>query len=611
MRKEFVFKLVLVAAIAFLIFQFGIKPIFSKASFSNTGKYDYSINDTISSDNEYDVIVIGEEPEGIAAAIASARIKAKTLLIAEGKDLGGSIAKCLRSDLEPNLGQSGELLNKGIFTEFYNRTGKDFSVDTYKNAVNSLTKDEKKLDIVYGAEIDKPIFSSNTLIAVEVTINGVKTTYSGKRFIDATEDGKLLSLCNVPYLVGLQDINMVHRFPPAKLNFVISGCDWSKVQGILDIKNTDFRSKIEKYKTTAIDIRLEDFSAINLGDGKLIIRGIEVFNLDMTDDKAVRQTYKDAVEQCVALSTYLKTEFIEFKDSKFEGTAEKFYAKGVKHFVGEYTLTVNDVLENKDFYDKVSIGSFPVTISLNDSDEYVIGKPTQYTIPFGCLVPLKVENLLMVGSDVSYSSLASSSAGVLSTGINAGESAGLIAVYSITKNITPGDIIKQKDINLYDEIQNFMKKQGVSLINDKINNKNSDNWSYSAVRKLNTLGLLAGGFYNNYRFDREAGQQDLAYLILNGLYRLPLNNYTLKLDAGLRPYFINDKLTKEKAAEILTVLNGVTDKSKQTYENACKLGYFDSVIQLRLKDNKVLTMDEVYYLSVRNIELFTGQQIGE
>ena len=63
-----------------------------------------------------------------------------------------------------------------------------------------------------------------------------------------------------------------------------------------------------------------------------------------------------------------------------------------RHIVGEYQLTIDDVLENRDQWDKIAIGAYPVDVQPTATQTYgtVIGSPDRYAVPFRSLVPLKV-----------------------------------------------------------------------------------------------------------------------------------------------------------------------------------------------------------------------------
>ena len=103
---------------------------------------------------------------------------------------------------------------------------------------------------------------------------------------------------------------------------------------------------------------------------------------------------------------YLKSEFKELRNAELYKVADSFYIRESKHFMGEHLLSVNEVLESKSSALDVAVGSYPVDAGkFAGYSSYIVGKPYQYGVPLGCIIPLEVDNLLMVGGKISYSSL--------------------------------------------------------------------------------------------------------------------------------------------------------------------------------------------------------------
>lgn len=614
--KSKILKLAILIVLAVLVYQFGVKPIMGRDYYVEKSRNDNNwAGGKLSKEaGRYDVIVVGEEPEGIAAAVSSSRTGARTLLLSLGGDLGGSNCSGLYFDTEINHGAEGDVLNRGLFSEITGRLGDTVTVQKYKSVMKSLVEGEKNLEVIYGAGIDSPVLDGNVLTGINVSVQGKKSLVRGKRIIDATHDGVLLNMCGVPYTVGMEDIGLKGVFQPLIFNFILSSVKWSEVEALFkDGNQNKLNSIIRDFKAADPKIRLANLKFFPQDGDKVIVRGIEAYGVDLEDKDSVSKAYNASVEEARRLALILKDRLIAFQASSFDCAADNFYIKEYRHFGGEHYLNVNEALENTDFPDKISMASNHIEIATHNSGylKYVIGKPSQYAIPLGCLVPLKVDNLLMVGGKISYSSLVSSSANSMGVNITTGESAGVAAVHTLINNITPRQLLKGSNVEKINELERLLKRQGIYLPSFEIKNPNTGSWAYTSVRQLNTLGLVSSGYKNNYKFNSEATQNDLSILLLNGIYRLSRDKYTLKLDTGMRAYFIEKGLTKDKAAEILLALNGVPNKQDNAFEKACEMGLINNAMRLRLRDQRILTMDQVYELSVHNITLFCAKPIKD
>lgn len=215
----------------------------------------------------------------------------------------------------------------------------------------------------------------------------------------------------------------------------------------------------------------------------------------------------------------------------------------------------------------------------------------------------------MAGPRISYSSLAATSAGTPGTSIATGEAAGAVAVFCLAKNESPAFLVGGHE--KLDEFKAMLASQNMYLPNKKITNKNTGNWSYPAARQLISLGLVAGGSKNILNYDLQARQKDLAFIILNGIYRLDKSRYSLELDARIRPFITEENLTFSSAMNLLGALYGIEGGSEEVYKKLCAQSRINDVMQLRMKERKTLTMDDVYYLGAYSIRSYTGKDIPD
>ena len=86
---------------------------------------------------------------------------------------------------------------------------------------------------------------------------------------------------------------------------------------------------------------------------------------------------------------------------------------------------------------------------------------TQYPIPFRCIVPQRVDKLLVVGRAASFDSLPHGSARTIPVGMATGEAAGAAVALSIEEDKTFRQIIKNS--SLINQLQELLNDQGMVI----------------------------------------------------------------------------------------------------------------------------------------------------
>lgn len=507
----------IVVLLAFVIVGCGAQVEPELLEFTNAPK----VSDT------YDVIVVGGEPEGVAAAVAAARNGLQTLLLEDDEALGGLMTLGKLNFIDMCQGRDSTLLTQGIFEEFYEAVdGSAFDITEAKNVFLTMVTNEPNLTLRLQAKSPQPLLEDNKITGITVQENGQAVTYTAKRVIDATVDADIAAASGVPYTFGGEDIGEKERQMGVTLVFELSDVDWTKVfwhlnwqrfkartfqQGSADMGATKkmawgYTEEGYGYEPKDDMLRLRGFNVAKQDNGNVLINALIIFGVDVLDDDSKAAGIARAKQELEYIVPYIRENFAGFSKAKLVGTAQQLYVRESRHIIGEYQLTIDDVLENRDQWDKIAIGSYPVDVQPTATQRYgtVIGSPDRYAVPFRSLVPLSVENLLVVGRSASYKSLAAGSARVIPLGMACGEAAGVASAYSVAHDMSFREMSKNQEAIA--SVQKTLKEQGAYLEDFSIHEAVMDHWAYEGVKVLRALGLLDGGYNNDYNLDVNLGR---------------------------------------------------------------------------------------------------------
>lgn len=554
-------------------------------------------------DSDYDVIVVGSDPEGIAAALSAARNGMKTLLLSKDSTPGGLYTLGALNFIDVPETRDSTLLVGGIYEEFVNAVGgSGFDIVNAANVFNDMLTAEDNLTVRYGAKFQEPVMNGNTITGVTVLEEGdMLVTYNAPYIIDATQDGDVAAAAGAPYTYAGEDIGERDREMGVTLVFRVSGVNWDSMCRYLTIKrgigeifnkstsmgvsgNTAWGFSDEGYAYEPSDeaMRLRGFNMAKQDNGDVLVNALLIFDVDPLDEASREEGIARAKAELENIIPYLQDEFWGFGDCELAGTAEDLYVRESRHITCEYNLTIDDVLENRDQDDRIAVTSYPVDVQPTKTQTYgtVVGYPDQYAVGYKSLVPQDVDGLLVVGRAAGYTSLAAGSARIVPTGMACGEAAGVAVAVAKAQSTTPRDLVD--DNVAIAEIQEKLTAQGAKLDHTQTHEEVMDHWAYPGVKVLRSLGVLDGGYDNNYYLDDT---------ITMNRYQNMVNNAVKKAGFALsEKIYVNEEIP---ARQII----GTMARAVIELEGADKLADDNDVYMNALKERGIMTDELAEYFT--------------
>ena len=563
---------------------------------------------------KYDVIVVGGDPEGIAAAVTAARNGMNTLLIEDDDALGGLMTLGGLNFIDMCTGDDGTLLTQGTFLEFHDAVGGTaFDIQKAKDVFLQMVENEENLTLKLNAEFMEPVMDGNTITGVVVEQDGKQITCKAGSIIDATVDADVAAAAGASYTYLGQDYGHTENVTGVTLVFEVSGVNWQAVSDYLngdDNPNTGCTGKAawgyneESFAYVAQDsqTRLRGLNVALQDNGNVLINGFLIFGVEPLDAASKEAGIERGKAELEYIIPYLRENYIGFENAELAGTASQLYVRESRHILGEYQLTLDDVMENRWFDDTIAIGSYPVDVPPNARRNVgiIVGAPDRYGVPFRCLVPQEIDGILVVGRSASYTSLAAGSARVIPLGMAEGDAAGVAAAYAKNNNMTFRDISRSAEA--VTAIQLNLQEQGAYLQKwEPIVMEVEKHWAYEGVKTLRSLGLVYGSYENDYRLDEPITVSEVDNLLegLTGSSLTDVWSYSVNatvqdvLDASMQLVTSVDETEGKTARQWLTEAGILTEQLQP---------YFGD-------DNKVPNRAEVIML-LANVRNYQIEQMG-
>lgn len=563
-------------------------------------------------EKEYDVIVIGGEPEGVAAAVSAARNGAKTLLVEKREELGGLFTYGMLNFLDIPRDENRKPVSRGIYEEWHKWVGGDeaFQIKAAKAAFKKLVDHEPNITMAPQTEVIESMMEDNRVIGVKLNNKYGTHMVKGKAFIDATQDAEFAVMSKVPYFVGGEDIGLQDRRMAVTLMIHLKDVDWKKVKRTARSKKLGeakvnrsviwgFTELHKYYVSTDEDVRLRGLNLAKKGND-YYINALQLFGIDGLDHLSKKEAMDKGKKHTIQVLQYLQKEFPGFETAKIASFPLELYVRETRHIKAEYQLPMSDVWTNKDHWDSVGIGAYPVDVQAQTKHDYgyVLSAPKKYAIPFRSLIPLEKDGLLVVGRSSGFSSLAAGSARVVPTGMVTGEAAGVASALAIKKGVTFREMSKRKD--LIESLRGLLSLQGAYVEHFQADYPYKGNWFDTSVQLLMNYGLVVAGYNNDLKVEDLATKLKFANLLRESIQRVnPERMWQLRDKVDSVYYRVyqsgSDPITRDEVAAHLTeILWGLS--GPDNWGLLIEKGLITKEVSLKIPQNRKLKNKELYVI---------------
>src|ERR1019366_1954958 len=140
------------------------------------------------------------------------------------------------------------------------------------------------------------------------------------------------------------------------------------------------------------------------------------------------------MEQVWTTATFLKKRCPGFENATFAGTAPRVGIRETRRVIGEYVLSGDEAANAVKQRDVITKGAHHIDIHQDGTRQVrvPIADGGSYDIPFGCLVPKNVKNLLTAGRCISPDRVANGTTPTMGRCLGTGHAAGTAAAMCIT-----------------------------------------------------------------------------------------------------------------------------------------------------------------------------------
>lgn len=381
----------------------------------------------------WDVIVVGGGPSGCTAAAAAAREGAKTLLIESTGMLGGMGTSGLLNAWCP-FTNGEKIIYKGLAERIF--------LESKKGVPHTNTNDwtpinPEYLKVVYDDVVTQygvKVLFFTSMAAVEMRRDGTVdcvivankaglTALRAKMFVDCTGDGDLAVRAGAAFEMGdtngaVQSGSLCFSVANVDMKHYKTVGNWRKDGPIYKMMgNPDY----PLIHDTHINDKIIAPNTIGLNAGHITV--------DSTDPDSLTAAMMLGRKMAFEMHRGMKEfEPEAFSSSYLSATASAMGIRESRRIKGDYTFTVQDWLDRREFEDNIGRNCYYIDVHKEGGESYPrYTKGESHGIPYRCLTPAGLSNVLVAGRCISTDQASLGSLRVMPPAMVTGEAAGLAA----------------------------------------------------------------------------------------------------------------------------------------------------------------------------------------
>ena len=431
---------------------------------------------------ETEVLVVGSGPGGLAAALASARQGAETMLMERYGCFGGNITQAGVETIawyrHPQTIEAG-----GIGMEFERRAvemnaatpevqsiSHALNTEMFKYMADRMVIESAVQPLLHCYFVE-PVMDGTKIVGVITESKSGRQAILARRVIDATGDADIAARAGAPYT----QTPLAERMG-VTVSFACSGVDKKRFMEYVDANPGSYKQwaaestgkednmfspyiaepfqKAKEAGEIPADIEIAGtWSSISDEGEASCLNVVYILGNDCTNvwdlTRGEMEGRQQAMWAIAALNKYLPG----FEKARLRNFCTSLGVRESRKIIGRGSLSGRQIRSQARFED--SIGIFPEfldaygTVILPTTGRY-------FQVPYGIMLPQKVENLLVVGRAVAGDQQSHAATRQMICCAVTGQGAGVAAAVSLQAGVTVAEV----EIN---KLQKEIQKQGVRI----------------------------------------------------------------------------------------------------------------------------------------------------
>ena len=407
----------------------------------------------------YDVIVAGGGSAGVAAAFASAKAGARTLLVEKFNCLGGAstmrgvstycglytlgdqprqvvggVADMVLTGLKQRGALSDIQRHRGVFVVF--------DPESVKSVLDDLCV-QAGVTVMLGAMVVAANRQDGQITAVTIADHSGLHEIAATAFVDCTGDGDLLALGGADTRYGND----------GQVNLGTLAARFGGIPFGVKVAAQDLADAVGRHDKDGVNTTKDKSVLVRLPISNDVVCYVASADYDPRDAHSMSAAERDGRQQVWHYLAALKT-IPGCEHAYLVSTGPEFGTRESRHIQAKRTFTWRDVIEGTQFDDCIAFGAWGA--EWHDRQDYSSSfdlppRGDAYQIPMSCLISRNTSRLYAAGRLADGDRLGGAAIRVMGTAFATGQACGVAAALSVS-DVVPSIADIQKTLRLQNAI---------------------------------------------------------------------------------------------------------------------------------------------------------------
>jgi hypothetical protein len=338
---------------------------------------------------------------------------------------------------------------------------------------------ESGVQILFETFVSGPVVENGAVTGVIIESKSGRQFIGAKVVVDCSADADIAAQAKAPFIMGAGNADVTMQ--PVSMYYTMNKVDikrlaaWARTsddvpaQAIPDTEEgldyglwlTGFTKMLRKFEAdTGIKLQRDNIT-LKTADGLMYVNATRVLGVDIFNPAEFTGAIVECYRQIEAVSKFLRERVPGFENARIGQISPVLGVRETRHVSGEYTLTGEDALNGTRFEDSIAADASALDIHDPKGGDVDFQGMRPYEIPYRCLVPRGVEQLLVAGRCISADHTAHARSRNMPACMATGQAAGIAAAVSIDEGVKVRAVPVQK-------VQQVLRSIGMPLHGEEI-----------------------------------------------------------------------------------------------------------------------------------------------